>query len=73
MNESGPRKASRPVAVVHTKWGPWNGRMLRKLKDGYKAARRDSKMNFILDGQPVLTEFAKHLIEYLEMMGLEEA
>lgn len=59
------------VTSVQTKWGPWNGHMLKRLKDGYAAARRDSLREFQLDGQPVVTDFAKHLIDYLEGEGLK--
>lgn len=58
------------VLSVQTKWGAWTPPMLRKLKDGYEAARRDSKREFVLDGQPVVTDFAKYLIEFLEGEGL---
>jgi hypothetical protein len=57
--------------TVPTRWGDWNGRMLHRLKEAYAEARRDSKREFLLDGQPVVTDFAKHLIAYLEGEGLE--
>lgn len=57
--------------TVETKWGPWNGRQLKRLKDGYAAARRDSLREFQIDGQPIVTQFAKYMIEFLEGEGLE--
>lgn len=58
------------VDSVETRWGPITGPMLKRLKDGYAAARRDSQTRFEIDGQVVLTDFAKYLIEYCEMEGL---
>lgn len=58
------------VESVQTAWGPWNGKQLKVLKDGYAAARRDSKRTFQIGGQDVDTQFAKYLIEFLEGEGL---
>jgi hypothetical protein len=59
------------VETVETKWGTWNGHMLKRFKDGYAEARRDSLREFQIDGQPVVTQFAKYMIEFLEGQGLE--
>lgn len=59
------------VEVVQTKWGPWNGYQLKLLKDGYAAARRDSKRSFKIGNQEIVTEFAKYMIQFLESEGLE--
>lgn len=58
------------VETVQTKWGPWNGYQLKLLKDGYAAARRDSKRSFMIGEQEVVTQFAKYMIEFLEGEGL---
>lgn len=58
------------VKTVQTKWGSWNGKQLGVLKRGYQAARRDSKREFTVHGQKVVTDFAKYLIEFLEGEGL---
>lgn len=68
-------RASQPTKsmteeVVHTKWGPWNGRQLKRLKDAYAAALQFGAPEFEIDGQVVVTQFAKYLIEYLEGEGL---
>jgi hypothetical protein len=59
------------VTSVETKWGPWNGRMLHRLKEGYDAAVRDGKDEFEIDGQPMLVSFSKYLIQFLEGEGLK--
>lgn len=58
------------VESVPTKWGPITRHSLKRLKDAYDAARRDSKRQFEMDGQTVVTDFAKYLIEYAEGEGL---
>jgi hypothetical protein len=58
------------VTEVQTKWGPLTRHALKKLKDGYAVARRDSKRQFQIDGQTVVTDFAKYMIEYAEGEGL---
>jgi hypothetical protein len=58
------------VDMVMTKWGPWDRHGLKLLKDAYAEARRDSLREFQLQGQPVVTDFAKYLIQYLEGEGL---
>lgn len=57
--------------TVETKWGTWNGQMLKRFKAAYSEARRDSKRTFQIDGQDVDTQFAKYMIEFLEGEGLE--
>jgi hypothetical protein len=39
-----------------------------RLKNEYKNAVRDSKDTFIFDGNELLTNYAKYLIEYLTPM-----
>jgi hypothetical protein len=42
---------------------------LPKLKRLYNKAVRDKKAEFQFKGNTVLTEYAKYVIEYLEMKG----
>lgn len=58
------------VTSVKTLWGPWNGRQLKLLKDGYEKAVAEGRTEFTVVGQKVLTAFARYLIEYLEGQGL---
>lgn len=58
------------VESVETKWGPITRHSLKRLKDAYGAARRDSKRQFQIDGQTVVTDFAKYMIEFAEGEGL---
>jgi molybdopterin-binding protein len=62
-----------PVESVATKWGNWTPPMLQALKFAYAAARRNNADSFELEGQPMLTSFARHLIDYLEAQGLVAA
>ncbi len=61
------------VTSVPTKWGDWTPPMLQKLKFAYATAMRQNVDSFELDGQPILTRFARHLIDYLEANGLVAA
>jgi len=38
---------------------------LKRLKEAYSAAVIHKKASFLFDGKEYLTEYAKHLIEYL--------
>ena len=64
------------VTHITTKWGDITPEMLRQLKTGYAAAHMLSppSPSFELpDGQIVLTNFAKHMIEFCEANGLVAA
>ena len=41
---------------------------LRRLQEAYSAAVSHKKVSFMFDGKEYLTEYAKHLIEYLAVV-----
>lgn len=58
------------VQSVSTKWGDFTPPMLRLVKDGYEKAVAEGAEEFEVQGQTLLTQFAKYLIEFLEGQGL---
>ena len=56
------------MKTVDTKWGPWTREMYERLVAAYETALRRGEDQFLLaPGHPVLTQFAKYLIEFLEL------
>lgn len=58
------------VESVSTKWGPMDRHGLKRLKDAYTVARRESQRMFVLEDSEWVTDFAKYMIEYCELEGL---
>lgn len=52
--------------IVETIAGPFNLVRYKALKTLYEAAVKEQKSEFYVDNKPILTSFAKYLLEFLE-------
>lgn len=57
--------------VVRTQWGFVTPQALWRLTEAYKQAIDQGRPSFEIDGNPYVTSFANHLIEYCRNEGLK--
>ena len=54
------------MTADHSKWVAYANEHLTPLQAAYDTALKENKKQFVYDGEPVLVEYAKYLIEYLQ-------